>query len=133
MNTTTTINKVDFDPIGERADLVGRVVWGMVHQEADRKAGRVLLQLVGMRPEHLLGVASNFAELEGKSVKLAISTDIDGDLTNRLEDRFKTTKPAVHFRHLDEAEVILFAVTDSQRDTVGSSLGQVTRLDRNAI
>lgn len=133
MKTATTTNKVDFDPICERADLVGRVVWGMVHQEADRKAGRVLLQLVGMRPEHLLGVASNFAEIEGKSVKLAISTDIDGNLTNRLEDRFKTTKPAVHFRHLDEAEVILFAVTDSQRDTVGSSLGQVTRLDRNAI
>ena len=133
MNTSTTMRKVDLDPPSERADLVGRVVWGMVHQEADRKAGRVLLQLVGMRPEHLLGVASNFAEIKGKSVRLAISTDIDNDLTNRLEDRFKTTKPAVHFRHLDEAEVILFAVTDSQRDTVGSSLGQVTRLDRNAI
>ena len=130
---TTTIRKVDHDPLSERAGLVGRVVWGMVHQEADRKAGRVLLQLVGMRPEHLLGVASNFAEIEGKSIKLAIATDIDDDLTCRLEDRFKTTKPAVHFRHLDEAEVILFAVTDSQRDTVGSSLGQVTRLDRNAI
>ena len=133
MNTSTTIRKVDIDPLSERADLVGRVVWGMVHQEADRKAGRVLLQLAGMRPEHLLGVASNFAEIEGKSVKLAISTDIDNDLTNRLEDRFKTTKPAVHFRHLDEAEVILFAVTDSQRDTVGSSLAQVTRFDRNTI
>lgn len=133
MNTSTTIREDGQDPVRERADLVGRVVWGMVHQEADRKAGRVLLQLVGMRPDHLLGVASNFAEIEGKSVKLAIATDINVHLTERLEDRFKTAKPAVHFRHLDDAEVILFAVTDSQRDTVGSSLGQVTRLDRNAI
>jgi len=133
MNTTTTFHKADRDPLEERADLVGRVIWGMVNQEAERKAGRVLLQLVGMRPEHLLGVAANFAEIEGKSIKLAIATDIDKDLSARLDDRFKTNKPAVHFRHLDEAEVILFAVTDSQRDTVGSSLGHVTRLDRNAI
>lgn len=133
MNTLAALHCTDLDPVCERANLVGRVVWGMVNQEAERNAGRVLLQLVGLKPEHLLGVAANFAEIDGKSIKLAISTDIDEDLSAQLDDRFKTNKPAVHFRHLDEAEVILFAVTDSQRDTVGSSLGQVARLDRSAI
>ncbi|MCR4266768.1 FtsK/SpoIIIE domain-containing protein [Nitratireductor sp. ZSWI3] len=117
----------------ERADLVGRVVWGMVREEAERKDARVLLQLVGMHPEHLLAVANNYAEIEGKKVTLAIASDIDETLCNVLDPRFVSEKPAVHFRHLDNADVIVFAVTDDQRDTVGTSLGQVTRLDRNAI
>lgn len=117
----------------ERADLIGRVIWGMVGQEVDRKSGRTLMLIAGLKPEHLAGVARHFPVIEGKTVTLAISTDVDPTLARTLDARFLTDRPGVSYRNSDEADVVLFAVSDKQRDTVGASLNAVTRIDRRSI
>ncbi|NGP16602.1 hypothetical protein [Devosia aurantiaca] len=117
----------------ERADLIGRVIWGMVRQEAERKAGRTLMLLAGLKPEHLSAVARHYPVIEGKTVQLAIARDVDPVLARTLDARFITDKPGVHYRNSAEADVVLFAVPDAQRDTVGASLNLVTRVDRRSV
>lgn len=133
MNTITRSCELSQELFEEKSDLIGHVVWNLIKEESARSSGRVLLQLVGMRPAHLLGIARHFTEPDGRSVKLAIADDIDAELTAALDPRFLTDKPAVYFRHYDQADIVIFAVTDNQRDTVGSSLGLVNRVDRKTI
>ncbi|MFC5387049.1 FtsK/SpoIIIE domain-containing protein [Aquamicrobium segne] len=117
----------------ERADLIGRVIWGMVGQEVERKSGRTLMLLAGLKPEHLAGVARHYPVIKGKTVTLAISREVDPTLAQTLDARFLTDRPGVSYRNSDEADIVLFAVSDKQRDTVGASLNAVTRVDRRSI
>lgn len=133
MNAITTTLAPTDRHADERADLIGRVIWGMVRQEADRKAGRTLMLLAGLKPEHLAAVARHFPTIEGKTVLLAIARDVDPVLARTLDARFLTDRPGVSYRNSAEADVVLFAVPDAQRDTVGASLNNVTRVDRRSI
>lgn len=129
-----TANPVPADShADERADLIGRVIWGMVRQEVDRKSGRTLMLLAGLKPEHLAAVAKHYPVIEGKTVVLAIARDVDPVLARTLDARFITDRPGVSYRNSAEADVVLFAVPDAQRDTVGASLSNVTRVDRRSV
>jgi len=132
MNAIDIHMRVDQDAI-QRADLVGRVIWGMVREEASKKKERTLMQLAGLKPEHLAAVARNYAGFEGKTVNLAISKQISRELTLGLDPKFLTDRPGVFFRNSSAADVVLFAVSDEQRDLVGASLSNVTRIDRSSI
>lgn len=119
--------------IDERADLIGRVVWTLVCEEANKTTGRSIHLIAGFRPEHLAGISRMMpADLAGKAI-LAIRKDIDAGLTSSLPPEHLTDRPAVHYRNSDEADIILVAVSDAERETVGASLNPVSRIDRNSL
>ena len=121
------------DRIKERANLVGRIVWKMVNAEAENKAGRSIQLLAGLRPEHLEGISRMMPTGASRKIELKIRKDIDDRLTSNLPEDHLTNNPAVHFRNSDAADIILFAVSDEERETVGASLNPVSRIDRNSI
>lgn len=119
--------------ITERADLIGKVVWQMVQNEAQDNVGRSIQLLAGLRPEHLAGISRTLPTSSSGKIDLKIRKDIDDSLTACLSDDHLTDRPAVHFRNSDAADIILFAVSDEERETVGASLNPVSRIDRNSI
>ncbi|WP_282610847.1 FtsK/SpoIIIE domain-containing protein [Pelagibius sp. Alg239-R121] len=119
--------------ISERADLIGKIVWQMVLNEAKNNTGRSIQLLAGLRPEHLAGISRTLPSNSSKKIDLKIRKDIDAALTASLSADHLTDKPAVYFRNSDAADIILFAVSDEERETVGASLNPVSRIDRNSI
>ncbi len=115
----------------ERSDLVGRVVWAFAGK-GNETVTRSIHLIAGLRPEHLAGISRMMpADLAG-TVVLAIRKDIEG-LTAMLPAEHLTDHPAVHYRNSDKANLILVAVSDSERETVGASLNPVSRIDRNSL
>lgn len=120
-------------PERTRADTIGRVVWALVKHGARETTGRSIHLLAGLRPEHLAGVSRTIPlDVKDKTL-LAIRKDIDEELTNSLPHEHLTDRAAVHFRNSDEADIILFAASDSERETIGASLNPVSRIDRNSL
>ena len=137
VNPELSDDKLNWDApsrVIERSNLIGRVVWNMVSAEVQNKTKRSIQIIAGLRPEHLAGISRmKPATLSSKKIKLAIRRDIDKKLTESLPEDHLTDSPAVHFRNSDAADIILFAVSDEERETVGSSLNPVYRIDRNSI
>jgi len=132
-STTGSATSIMSNSIDERAELIGRVVWALVREEAKKTTGRSIHLLAGFRPEHLAGISRMMpADLAEKAI-LAIRKDIDAGLTSSLPAEHLTDRPAVHYRNSDEADIILVAVSDAERETVGASLNPVSRIDRNSL
>ena len=119
--------------VTERANLVGKIVWKMVDAESENNTGRSIQLLAGLRPEHLAGISRMMPTDSPKKIKLKIRKDIDERLISSLPEDHLTDSPAVHYRNSDAADIILFAVSDEERETVGASLNPVSRIDRNSI
>ena len=117
------------------SNLVGRIVWKIVERETENNTvGRAFFVLAGMNPEHLSGVSRMMPkelEKEGK-VLFRIQKDING-LPDSLPKRHLTGDPAVHFRNSNAADIIVLAVSDKERQTVGASLESVPPIDRKYI
>jgi DNA segregation ATPase FtsK/SpoIIIE, S-DNA-T family len=112
-----------------RADLVGRVVWRLIRSEAPA-IGRSIFLLTGLDARHLAGVSRTCLSFSGQSLKLAISPHISNELQSNLPSEHLSDDPPVLFRNSDLADIVVIAVPDSERDAVGSSLGDVSRIDR---
>ncbi|MEY8144450.1 FtsK/SpoIIIE domain-containing protein [Falsihalocynthiibacter sp. CO-5D18] len=112
-----------------RADLVGRVVWGLIRAEAPN-VGRSIFLLTGLDARHLAGISRECSDFPGQSLKLAISPHISNELLSILPSNHLSDDPPVLFRNSDAADIVVLAVPDSERDAVGSSLGDVSRIDR---
>ena len=121
------------DRVKRRANLIGKIVWQMVEADAQNTTGRTIQLLAGLRPEHLVGISRLKPKDIGKKIDFRVRRDIDESLCLMLPKSHLTDCPAVHFRNSDLADVILFAVSDEERDTVGASLNPVSRIDRNSI
>jgi len=111
--------------------MIGRVVWDMVQSKESN--GRSLFLLASMDPNHLFGISRTFPKDLTDKCRLAISPEIDPGILKSLPSDHHTDRPPVYFRNTDEAEIILIAVTDEVLDSVGTSLGPVTRIDRSTI
>ncbi|WP_171052609.1 hypothetical protein [Ruegeria sediminis] len=120
------------DDADRRANLVGRMVWRIVDAEAPQ-SGRSIFLLTGLEPRHLAGVSRTRPTLDSRTLKLAISPRIDPDLLSDLEPCHLSDDPPVSFRNSDGADVVVLAVPDSERDAVGSSLGDLVRIDRSRL
>ena len=130
---TTILRRDEPDRVKERANLVGRIVWKIVTNETKDKTGRSIYLLAGLRPEHLEGISRMIPMEASGKIELKIRKDIDDRLTSNLPEDHLTNDSAVHFRNSDAADIILFAVSDEERETVGASLNPVSRIDRNSI
>jgi len=136
-SNTPSLDRDALDRVVERSALVGRIVWKMVKAEAKNKKGRSIQLLAGLLPTHLAGISAGISQIRreesSKKIEIKIRKDIDKRLTRNLPEDHLTDNPAVHFRNSDAADIILIAVSDEERETVGSSLNPVSRIDRNSI
>ena len=118
-----------------KGDMVGKVVWKRVAAEVvDVAEGhRVMFMIVGLSAKFIEGISRNAPnDIKGRTCLLVVhpkaAEDLHVDSLTRVSD-----EPATHWRHSDEAEVILFATTDEQLDGVGAGLGPVARIDEDEI
>lgn len=117
-----------------RGDLIARIVWGIVSRAVDDAAPgqRVTFMLTGLTAEALEGIArTKPADVRGRTLllkmnpKAAVNMQVDPD--------YLSNESAVHWRHNDEADVIVFAPSDAEREAIGAGLGPVSRIDEAGI
>ncbi len=119
----------------ERGDLVGEVVWAHV-ADAVRDASRgerVTFMLVGLPAVFLEGIArtSPGTGIEGRSLLLRMNPNAATKLC--VDPAFLSSQSAVHWRHNAEADVIVFAPSDEERQGIGAGLGPLPRIDGQSI
>ena len=119
----------------EKGDLVGEVVWARVAQavEESSRGDRVTFMLVGLPAVFLEGIArtSPGSVIEGRSLLVRMNRSASPKL--RVAPEFLSPQSAVHWRHNDEADVILFAPSDEEREGIGAGLGPLPRIDGQSI
>lgn len=120
------------DKVDNRADLVGKIVWNLIRSEAPA-SGRSIFLLTGLDPHHLSGVSRMCPVFANRSLLLAISPRISPQQLSFLPKEHLSDDPPVRFRNSDTADIIVIAVPDWERDIVGTSLGEVTRIDRSRL
>ena len=119
----------------EKGDLVGAVVWDYVG-DAVRAAGRgerVTFMLTGLPAIFLEGIArtSPGTEFEGRTLLLRMNPGAARNLC--IDPDLQSHESAVHWRHNADAEVIIFAPSDQEREGIGAGLGPLARIDSQTI
>ena len=132
-STRTIENQIDPSDIDDqRADLVGRVVWRLIESEAP-ESGRSIFLLTGLDARHLAGISRECWGPTKQTLRLAISPHLSPELESSIPSKHLSDDPPVSFRNSDSADIVVIAVPDSERDAVGSSLGEVSRIDRGRL
>ena len=132
-------------PAGERCgnclrkgDLVGEVVWKRVAAEVEEatQSKRVMFMVTGLSAMFLEGIARKAPRegegVDGRSWVFAVHPEAAENL-QIAKPATESDEAATHWRHSDAADVILFAVSDSDKDGIGAGLGPVARLDEAEI
>ncbi|TDV89926.1 S-DNA-T family DNA segregation ATPase FtsK/SpoIIIE [Halomonas alkaliantarctica] len=121
-----------------KGDFVGNVVWHIV-QNTVREANpteRITFMLAGLPAVFLEGIArqaSNQGEhLENRSLCLAMNPSA-AKLLRVVSPAIVSDESAVHWRHSNAADVILFAPSDAEREGIGAGLGPIARIDDRLI
>ena len=115
-------------------DMVSQVVWGLVRTTVEDAAPgqRVTFMLTGLSAHALEGIARNAPDdIAGRSLLLRMNPQAAPRL--RVDAVFLSTESAVHWRHNDDAEVIVFAPSDEEREGIGAGLGPIARIDEQRI
>jgi DNA segregation ATPase FtsK/SpoIIIE, S-DNA-T family len=117
-----------------RGDLIARIVWGIVNRAVDDAADgqRVTFMLVGLTAEALEGIArTKPRDLQGRTLLLKMNPK--AAMGMKIAPEFLSNESAVHWRHNDEADVIVFAPSDAEREGIGAGLGPISRIDEARI
>lgn len=133
MNISTTLSEVSA-PDARRGDLIARVVWGIVLRAVDNAAAgqRVTFMLAGLKAEALEGIARNKpSDLNGRSLLLKMNPK--AALGMLVHEDYLSEESAVHWRHNDTVDVIVFAPPDAEREGIGAGLGPISRIDEPRI
>jgi len=133
MNVSTTLSEVS-TPDARKGDLIARIVWGIVLRAVDDAAAgqRVTFMLAGLTAEALEGIARNKpADLHGRSLLLKMNSKAAPGMQVHVD--FLSDESAVHWRHNDAADVIVFAPSDAEREGIGAGLGPISRIDEPRI
>ncbi|MDP2495536.1 FtsK/SpoIIIE domain-containing protein [Shimia thalassica] len=114
----------------KRCDLIGKIVWDFVQSETPPETkGRSIFMLTGLSPDHIAGVSRMFPQRSDQKIRLAIDPRIDPDLLSILPVDHLSEAPPVRFRNSDESDIVVIVVRDFEREAVGTSLGEVIRID----
>lgn len=133
MNVSTTLSEVTVPDV-RRGDLIAGIVWGIVLRAVqDSAAGqRVTFMLAGLTAEALEGIARNKpVDMHGRSLLLKMNPKAAPGM--QVHSDYLSDESAVHWRHNDEADVIVFAPSDAEREGIGAGLGPISRIDEPRI
>lgn len=122
------------EPEIRRGDLIAQVVWDLVGHAASEAASgqRVTFMLAGLSSESLNGIARNVPkDLDGRSLLFRVNPKASPEL--RVDPAYLSDESAVHWRHNDSADVIVFAPSDAERESIGAGLGPISRIDEPRI
>ena len=118
----------------EKGGLVGEIVLDYINKSTQETSddNRVIFMLAGLSAVYLEGIVGKLPELiNNKKIHFQIHPDVSDQLT--VDEKYLSTESATHWRNFDGAGILIFAPTDSERNKVGSSLGQVSVIDENLI
>ena len=88
--------------------------------------------LTGLSAQSLEGFARNVPSyIEGRSLLLRMSPKAADRL--RVDEKFLSNESAVHWRHNSDADVVVFAPSDEEREAIGAGLGPIARIDEQRI
>ena len=118
--------------VEHRSDLIGRIVWQIVSNDLP-KLGRSIYLLIGLDHHHLAGVSRMCPNVTDETLRLAISPHISPNLFSKLPNEHLSEDTPVFLRNSAVENIVVIAVPDSERDSVGSSLGEVVRIDRTRL
>ena len=121
----------------EKGDIVGNIVWDIVSETVKNyQVGRKTYMLTGLSSTFLEGIARktpNVAKLPGiNEIKIAINPLIDKNL-QILPPADKSEKKPIFWRHYNEADLVLFAPTNADRENAIAGLAPVARMDSQTI
>lgn len=120
------------DLCAEKGNLVGRIVWKMVRDAVEGANERVTFMLVGLDAAFLEGIARNAPEnLHGRSLLLRFNPKAAKGL--QVAKGLQSLESAVHWRHNSDADVIVFAPSDEEREGIGAGLGPISRIDDDVV
>ena len=114
----------------ERADLIGQIVWKHIlatYTTLGHKK-RCVFMLTGMLTDNLLGVSRQFPDDSGPRILLALNDSIDSKIRNLAHEEHVSDRPAVYWRHYDNAEIVVFAPHSQELDDVGAGLQPIERI-----
>ena len=115
-------------------DMVAEVVWDLVRAAVDNASSgqRVTFMLAGLSAHALEGIAR---KAPGDIRQRSLILRMDPKAAPRLcvNESFLSTESAVHWRHNEDAEVIVFAPSDEEREGIGAGLGPIARIDEQRI
>ena len=130
---TVTESSNDNTQVERRSNLVGRLVWRIVKEDSST-SGRSIFLIVGLNPQHLAGISRMYRSFEdGRSLCLAINPHISPEILSTLPSDHLSEDTPVYLRNSAKDNVVVVAVPDSERESVGSSLGEVVRIDRSRL
>ena len=113
---------------------MAEVVWGLVRAAVDDASTgqRVTFMLTGLSAHALEGIARNAPDdVSGRSLILRMDPNAAPRLC--VDGSLLSTESAVHWRHNDNADVIVFAPSDEEREGIGAGLGPIARIDEQCI
>ena len=92
-----------------------------------------MFMLAGLPAVFLEGIArkSPRAGMNGRTLLLRMNPSAARDL--RVNPVFQSDESAVHWRHNADADVIVFAPSDQEREGIGAGLGPIARIDGQTV
>lgn len=119
----------------DAGNLVGGVVWSFIEKAVQNapNSDRVAFMVAGLQAKFIEGIVRKAPNglIYGKSLKLGINPTAAKELD--VPDEVKTYESPVHWRHNNSADVVLFAPSDTERDSIGAGLGSLAQIDSALI
>ena len=115
-------------------NLIGLVVWKYVKKVAEETPAheRLFFMLTDLEAKSLLEIIESVPEeIEGRSILLKIHTQAVNEFD--VSHKFLTEESPTHFRHNDQADVILYAAPSAIIESVGAGLGTVSKINESKI
>lgn len=118
-----------------KGDLVGDVVWQYIEKTVNGSpaSGRSAFLLAGLSAGPLEGIVRKNPgdAVCDRSLKIGINAMAAPGL--RVDPAVRTSESPVFWRHYNQADIVVFAPSDQERNNTGAGLEQVSRIDGDLI
>ena len=118
----------------EKGDMVGEIVHRYIKNAAQetRDGSRMIFMLAGLSAIYLEGIARRLPSIiENKKLILRINREVSEHLD--VKEDLLSDESSTHWRHYDDADIIVFAPPDIEKDNIGASLGPISIIDETRI
>jgi S-DNA-T family DNA segregation ATPase FtsK/SpoIIIE len=132
-----------------KEDMLGKVVWDIINRQiilrsqneesketdkSNQQSERDLFLITGLNVLYLKGI-SNQIEFQKNNKTQSIAFKVSRKIADIhiIDEEFLTDESAVFFRHSTMANLILFAISNDELNTIGASLNPISRINRTLI